>query len=162
MVSREHKLKGKFSLFGFSCFAYVEFEIVLLVWSNPNQPNRRSAERTVILPLWWVFSDAGIEQSRKYCSWKINYEKMLHHFTYLFLSLIVFPLFWHTFYHLNIVLFTSFPSFLTLVNIAQWEWIRSKCLLLESFCSHPFASSSQYSMGPLKRKLLSSNRQMYK
>ena len=29
--------------FGFSCIAYVELTSDLLVWSNPNQPNRRSA-----------------------------------------------------------------------------------------------------------------------
>ena len=32
-----------FIFFGFSCFAYVELVTYLLVWSNPNQSNRRSA-----------------------------------------------------------------------------------------------------------------------
>ena len=32
----------------FSCFAFVEFDTDLQVWSNPNQSNKRSA---VILPL---------------------------------------------------------------------------------------------------------------
>ena len=44
-----------FILFGFSCFAYVELSTVLLVWSNPNQLNRRSAIQWY-LSLWWVFS----------------------------------------------------------------------------------------------------------
>ena len=33
----------QFILFGFSCFAYVERISLLLVWSNPNRSNRRSA-----------------------------------------------------------------------------------------------------------------------
>ena len=33
----------EFILFGFCCFAYVELETVLLVWSNPKQSNRMSA-----------------------------------------------------------------------------------------------------------------------
>ena len=32
-----------FDLFGVSCFAYVKWTTVLLVWLNPNQSNRRSA-----------------------------------------------------------------------------------------------------------------------
>ena len=40
--------RGKFYcmvglMFGVSCFSYVDLETVLLVWSNPNQPNRRTA-----------------------------------------------------------------------------------------------------------------------
>ena len=42
----------------FSCFACVELDRDLQVWSNPNQSNRRSAIQWQ-LPLWskWVFSD---------------------------------------------------------------------------------------------------------
>ena len=32
-----------FIFLGFSCFADVDLEKVLLVWSNPNHSNRRSA-----------------------------------------------------------------------------------------------------------------------
>ena len=42
-------------LFGFSYFAYVEWSTVLLVWSNPNQANRKSAVQWYF-PQWWVFS----------------------------------------------------------------------------------------------------------
>ena len=38
-----------FYLFEFSCFVYIEFETDLLVWSNPNQSNRRPAVQ-------WYFS----------------------------------------------------------------------------------------------------------
>ena len=52
-TTREHQLKGKyhcmadllFILFIFSCFSYVEMASALLVWLNPNQSNRRSAEQ---------------------------------------------------------------------------------------------------------------------
>ena len=44
-----------FILFGFSCFAYVEIETALLVWSNPNQLKRGSAMQWYS-PLWWLFS----------------------------------------------------------------------------------------------------------
>ena len=48
----EHQLKGKyhctadhlFILFGFNCFTYVDLATALLVWSNPNESNRRSAK----------------------------------------------------------------------------------------------------------------------
>ena len=42
-----------FILFGFSCFAYVEWTTVLLVWSNSNQTNRRSAVQWSF-PLYWI------------------------------------------------------------------------------------------------------------
>ena len=45
------KYHDKADLFAFSCFALVELSTDLLVWSNPNQLNRRSAVATVILPL---------------------------------------------------------------------------------------------------------------
>ena len=57
-LTKEHLLKGKyhsmtdllFILFGLSCFAYVEWSTALLVCSNPNQSNRRSAILWGILP----------------------------------------------------------------------------------------------------------------
>ena len=44
-----------FDWLGFSCFANVELDRDLQVWSNPNQSNRRSAVQWYF-PLWWVFS----------------------------------------------------------------------------------------------------------
>ena len=40
-----------FILFGFSCFAFVELAIPLLVWSNPNQSNRMSAVQGPFPPM---------------------------------------------------------------------------------------------------------------
>ena len=40
---------------GFSSFAYVELAICLLLWSNPNQSNRRSAVQKCFL-LWSQYS----------------------------------------------------------------------------------------------------------
>ena len=38
-----------------AAFAYVELTIILLIWWNPNQSNRRPAVHWYF-PLWWVFS----------------------------------------------------------------------------------------------------------
>ena len=40
-----------FIMFGFSCFAYVELTSALLVWTNPNKSNRKSAVPMVSV-LW--------------------------------------------------------------------------------------------------------------
>ena len=61
-------IKGKFHctadllyiLFWFSCFAYVEWTTVLLVWSNPNQSNRRSAVQWYFPPVVSVLCQLGI------------------------------------------------------------------------------------------------------
>ena len=53
--TREHYFKRKyhwmadllFILFGYSCFAYVEWTTILLVWSNPNQSKSKSAVQLV-------------------------------------------------------------------------------------------------------------------
>ena len=66
LVPREHWLKGKYNcmadllfiLFGFSCFAYVEWTTILLVWSNPNQSSRSSGVQWYFPPMASVLFDA--------------------------------------------------------------------------------------------------------
>ena len=55
-----HMADLQFILLWFSCFAYVEWTTVLLVWSNPNQSNRRSAVQWYFPPVVSVLCQLGI------------------------------------------------------------------------------------------------------
>ena len=68
-----------FLLFGFSCFAYVEWRTVLLVWSNQKQPNRRSAIQQYF-PLWWVVSGVGNRRIYSSCASIIKWLLVCRHF----------------------------------------------------------------------------------
>ena len=49
--------------FGFSCFAYIEWTIVLLAWSNANQSKQEVSGTLILPPLWWVFSASTCARS---------------------------------------------------------------------------------------------------
>ena len=83
---REYSLKGVycctadllFILFALRCFANVEWTTVLLVWSNPNQSNRRSAVLWCFL-LWWGFSARFVTYFRSVLRGPISQIRFSHH-----------------------------------------------------------------------------------